>query len=89
MQPVAIIPPLQALGEAPTAKLRVERLQTRQNSGKQGFYTERRRIRRQEVGNGCRGAGVDGVDADAEDDLVRAVAVAALGEDAADFDICL
>lgn len=43
-----------------------------------------------EIGQGGGGTRVDGVETDAEDDLVGAVGVAALGEDAADLDIgCL
>jgi hypothetical protein len=47
------------------------------------------RAGRQEVRDGGRGTGIDGVDADSKHDLVRAVAVAALGEDAANLDVRL
>lgn len=89
MKPVAVVPRLEVLGEALAAELLVYGLQTGEDAGEEGLYVERCDILWEQVRErGCR-TGIGGVDADAEDDLVCAVEVAALGEDAADFDVGL
>lgn len=89
VQPVAVVPCLEVLREALAAELLVYGLQTGEDAGEKGLYVERRDVLWKQVRQrGCR-TGIGSVDTDAEDNLVCAVEVAALGEDAADFDVGL
>ena len=89
VQPVAVVALLQVVGEAPAPELRVHSFEAREDAREQGLEAQRRRVGGEQVRDGCRRAGVDGVDADTQNDLVGAVAVAALREDAADLDVLL
>lgn len=89
---MAVVPRLQVLGEALAPELLVHGLEPRDDAGEEGLDVEGRgggSGLREQVGERGRRARVGCVDADAEDDLVGAVEVAALGEDAADLDVGL
>jgi hypothetical protein len=87
VQPVAIVPRLKVGGEALAAELGVRGFEARQDAREQRLEVQRRGALAEHVRDGSRGARVHGVDADAQDDLVAAVVVAALGENAPDFDV--
>lgn len=87
VEPVAVVAALEVAGEAAAAELGVDGLEARQDAGEEHLEAQRRGVRGQQVGQGGGRARVGGVDADAEDDLVRAVTVAALREQAANFDV--
>lgn len=85
VQPVPVVPGLEVGREPFAEELLVHGLEARQDPRQERLEAERRGRRRQEVRDGDCGARVDGVEADAEDDLVGAVGVDALREDAADL----
>lgn len=85
MEPVPVVPGLEVGGEALAEELLVHGLEARQDPREERLEAEGRGGRGEEVGDGDGGARVDGVEADAEDDLVCAVGVDALGEDTSDF----
>lgn len=78
MQPVPVVPGLEVGREPLAEELLVHGLEARQDARQERLEAERRGRLRQKVRDGDGGARVDGVEADAEDDLVGAVGVDAL-----------
>lgn len=92
MQPVAIVPPLEVAREPRAEELGVQGLEAREHAREQALDLEGREVlvaadKGEEGVEAGGGAAVVGVDADAEDDLVVAGRVGAVGEDAADLDV--
>lgn len=82
-----IVPSFQIAGETLTNELRVDGFEASQDTGKESLEVQSRIIWSEKVGNGDGGTGVNGVQADAKDDLVRAVGVDTLGEDTSNLDV--
>ena len=86
VQPVLVVSALQIAFEAQPAECLVQGFQAREDPGQKPLEAEGLQARRQQRVERGRRLGIGRVDADAQHDLVVAVAEAAVGQDAADLD---